>query len=241
MKTAFLTLITTTLLFFSCKKNVEESPPDVGYNYYPGKMKSFIVYDVDSIVYKSLGHSSGSTDTSNYKFQIKEVMDSLITDNQNRPTIKIIRYKKIHSDTIPYSEMTWVLQDVWVANKTNTNVEVVEENKRYIKLAFPTKINNSWNGTAHDSAVSTYTYISFDVPLTFNGLSFDKTLTVKQDNYQQNILNYKNYREQYARNVGLIYKEITDYTYLQDSQGLHPGVIADGQHYVMTINSFGTE
>ena len=230
-------LICSGVLFFSCKKDATLSPPDLGYNYYPGTIRSFVIYDVDSIAYRQLPKQ----DTGYYKFQIKEVMDTLITDNQNRPTIKLIRYRKNYSATIPYSQMTWTLQNVWVANKTTTDVEVVEDNVRYTKLAFPAALHNSWNGTAHaDSTESDYKYTTFDVPLTLNGNAFSKTLTVLQ-NLDTNALIYQNYYEQYARGVGLIYKQIVNYIYAQDAMGAHRGVIAGGMYYTMTVNSYGTE
>jgi hypothetical protein len=236
MKLLYYSLLAILVLFFSCKKDATIAPPDLGYNYYPGKIKSYVIYDVDSIVY----HQTKG-DTAKYKFQIKEVMDSLITDNQNRPTIKLIRYRKNYSKTVPYSAMTWTLQDVWVANITKTDVEVVEENIRYTKLAFPAKLVATWNGTAHaDTAECDYSYTSFDNPLTLNGNPFSKTLTVLQ-HLDTNALYYQNYYEQYARNVGLIYKQIVNYNYYQDAQGAHRGVIIGGLYYVMTVNSYGTE
>src|SRR4051812_16317454 len=89
----------------SCSKHHYETPPDLGYDYYPGKVGSYIIYDVDSISYTRLP----TIDTFTYKFQIKEKIDTIYTDNQNRPTLKIIRYKKTYSPTIPYSQMTWTL------------------------------------------------------------------------------------------------------------------------------------
>jgi hypothetical protein len=236
MKSHYYCIFAILVLFFSCKKDATVAPPDLGYNYYPGTIKSYIVYDVDSIVYRQV-----QGDTLKYKFQIKEVMDTLITDNENRPTIKLIRYKKIYNATVPYSTMTWTLQDVWVANKTNSDVEVVEENIRYTKLAFPAKNGAVWNGTAHaDTTEQDYNYTAYDVPLTLNGNSFTKTLTVQQY-YNVNLLYYQNYYEQYARGVGLIYKQIVNYVYKQDASGVHPGVIAGGLYYVETVNSYGTE
>lgn len=236
MKFQYYCILAIIVVFFSCKKDTTIPPPDLGYNYYPGTIKSYIIYDVDSIAYI---HNTG--DTVKFKFQIKEVMDSLITDNQNRPTIKLIRYRKNYSSTVPYSAMTWTLQDVWVANKTKTDVEVVEENIRYTKLAFPAKNGLTWNGTAHaDSVECDYSYTSYDSPLTLNGNPFSKTLTVMQ-HLDTNALYYQNYYEQYARNVGLIYKQIILYNYKQDAQGVHRGQIADGVYYVMTVNSYGTE
>jgi len=224
---------------FSCVKHHNEDPPDLGYDYYPAKIGSYIVYDVDSIVYRQIPVQ----DTQRFKFQVKEKMDTLFTDNQGRPTVKIIRYKKMYSATVPYSQMTWaVLQDVWMANKTKTDVEVVEENIRYTKLAFPIKLNTSWNGTAHADTNGTYEYkcTAFDVPATYNGLSIQKTLTVNQF-YFSTAISYQDYNEKYARNIGLIYKEITDYKFSQAGGIAHPGVIDEGLHYVMTLNSYGVE
>src|ERR1700752_3548868 len=176
MKFQYYCVFAIIVLFFSCKKGATIAPPDLGYNYYPGTIKSYVIYDVDSIVYNQV-----KGDTLKFKFQIKEVMDSLISDNQNRPTIKLIRYRKNYSSTVPYGVMTWTLQDVWVANITKTDVEVVEENIRYTKLAFPTKNGLTWNGTAHaDTAECDYSYTSFDSPLILNGNPFSKTLTVQQ-------------------------------------------------------------
>ena len=242
MKAYLLVFLLGIFLFFSCTKDKVISPPDLGYDYYPGKIKSYVIYDVDSIVYHQLGgHNGGGNDTVKYKFQIMELMDSMISDNENRPTIKLIRYRKNYNDTIPYSSMTWTLQSVWVANKTTTDVEEVEDNIRYTKLAFPINLNGTWNGTAHaDTSAQTYTYTSFDQPLSIHALTFPKTLTVLQ-NLDTNALFYQNYYEQYARGVGLIYKQIVNYTYKQDALGAHRGVIVGGVYYVMNINSYGTQ
>ena len=236
MKFQYYCFFAIIVLFFSCKKDATIAPPDLGYNYYPGIIKSYIIYDVDSIVYNQV-----KGDTLKFKFQIKEVMDSLITDNENRPTIKLIRYRKNYSPMVAYSVMTWTLQDVWVANITKTDVEVVEENLRYTKLAFPAKLAATWNGTAHiDTTEQDYSYTSFDNPLTLNGNPFSKTLTVLQ-HLDTNALYYQNYYEQYARGVGLIYKQIVNYNYKQDSQGAHRGVIIGGLYYIMTVNTYGIE
>lgn len=225
------------MVFLSCNKQNNEIPPDLGYDYYPAKIGSYIIYDVDSISYRQ-----PQNDTVKYKFQIKEKLDSLFTDNQGRPTIKIIRYKKIYSPTVPYSQMNWsLIQRVWVANKTKTDVEVVEENIRYTKLPFPVKLNATWNGTAHaDTVECDYKCTAFDTPSSYGSLSFQKTLTVNQNLSQNSAIYFQNYIEKYARGVGLIYKEITWYSY-QNGSVFIPGHIFEGIHYVMTVNFYGVE
>jgi hypothetical protein len=237
----FLRIIAFCLVvagILSCNKHTVEAPPDLGYDYYPAKIGSYIIYDVDSIVYRQIP----SQDTLKFKFQIKEKLDTLFADNQGRQTIKIIRYKKMYSPTVPYSQMNWnVIQDVWMANKNKTDVEVVEENIRFTKLAFPIKLNTTWNGTAYaDSTANEYKCTSFDSPTTYGNLSFQKTLTVNQF-YFATAISYQNYNEKYARGVGLIYKEYTNYKYSQAGGIAHTGEISEGTHYVMTINYYGVE
>ena len=233
----------------SCNKHRVEAPPDLGYDYYPAKLGSYVIYDVDSTVY----HQIPNEDTVYYKFQIKERIDSFFKDNQGRATVKLTRFKKMFSPTVPYSQMTWGdPQDVWTANKNASDAEVVEENIRYTKLAFPVKLNTTWNGTAQayidpsapntytfTNAVNTFTCTAFDTPTSYGSLSFQKTLTVVQY-YSATAIMYQNYYEQYARGVGLSYKEITNYNY-QNVSTFTPCHIYEGVHYTMTINYYGIE
>jgi hypothetical protein len=236
MKFSRLIVIGLLFLLVSCKKNKVEEPPDLGYDYYPGKVGSYVVYDVDSISYPAL-----SVDTLYYKFQIKEKIDSVFTDNQGRPTLKIIRYRKNYNDTIPYSLMDWEFQDVWWANVTKTTVEVVEENIRFVKLIFPVKKSATWNGNAQNTIGQwDYKYSEIDAAATVGGISFDKTLKVTQK-YFPSAISYENYYERYAKGVGMIYRIIENYDYQDGSGNANPGHIYEGVFYEMRINSYGTE
>lgn len=222
---------------FSCTKHHVETPPDLGYDYYPGKLKSYIVYDVDSIGYRE--KSKGDTIT--LKFQIKEKIDSIFPDNQGRPTIRLVRYRKNYNDTIPYSAMTWTVQDVWAANITKTTAEVVEENVRFIKLIFPARLNETWDGNAQNTIGEwDYKYTEYDSPATVGGISFTKTLKVRQK-YFPSAIGYQNYYERYARGVGMIYRIIEDYDYQDGNGNANPGHIYGGVKYEMRVNSYGVE
>ncbi len=195
-----------TLLITSCKKKQEEEIlVDLGQDYFPVKVGNYIVYDVDSVAYSLLLH-----DTIISKYRIKEEIDTLFEDNSGRQTIRLVRYKKNFSATIPYDQMSWKVQDVWMANKTNTTAEVVEENVRFIKLIFPVANAKTWNGNAQNTQPEwKYKYENTDAPLTINKLNFDKTVKVTQ-RFSSSLIHYQSYVEKYARGVGMIYKEKID-------------------------------
>ena len=235
----FLLLITLIVCgFFSCKKDKAADAPDLGYDYYPTQKGRFVIYNCDSIV-----HYDVTFDTDTFVFQIKEIIDSTLTDNSGRPLYRISRYKKLQkiNDSLivnPY----WAIQDVWWATKTSTTVEVVEENYRFVKLIFPTIKDKVWNGNAQNNLGSQdYTYTEVDEPATFGTLTFQKSLSVDQSSSLTSILSLKKYSEKYARGVGLIYKELKDYTWKQNFSGVLIGQIKEGLYYKMTIESFGVQ
>ncbi len=79
------------LFFFSCKKDVETVPsPDMGYNYFPEDIGSYVIYEVDSIAYDDKSHAPDTT-----RYLLKEVIASSFIDNSGRPTLRIERFKKM--------------------------------------------------------------------------------------------------------------------------------------------------
>lgn len=233
-KAGYLLLFCVSL--YACSKDMVITQ-DIGYNYFPVKVGKYVVYDVDSILYDRFKH-----DTTVYKYQIKEQIDSVITDNSGRSTLKIIRYIKKFSDTLSYDSMPWKLKDVWMANRTETTVEQVEENIRLVKLIFPVRQDKIWNGNAYNFNESIdYQYTDVDVSDKYGNLYFDSTLFVTQIN-NENAIEKQYYVEVYARNVGMIYKQIID---VSDTTIL-PGVpvvnrIVEGIQYKMTIHSYGND
>jgi hypothetical protein len=223
------------ILFFvvalSCKKdNSLPEKLDLGYDYFPVKIGQSLIYDVDSIAYLQ-----PSGDTIIKKFRIKESIESIYKDNQNRDTYKLVRYKKNYQVGVSYEQMNWILQDVWSVNLTSKTAEVYEENQRFIKLVFPVEKNISWNGNAQNN-IGEWKYIYTEVhqALALNGLQYDSTLTVTQKK-ESTAIYYKNYTEQFAKGVGMIYKEVSDYKFKVVNGILFPGKISEGVIYKMKL------
>lgn len=191
----------------SCKKNKVEDPPDVGYDYAPLTIGKYVVYDVDSTVYDDF-----DDDTIYFKYRIKEKLEENIIDNEGRPAIKLVRYIKKYNDTIDYNSMPWIIKDVWMYTKTATTLEVVEEDVRYTKLAFPVIEDVTWNGNAHNTlGDQDYKYNYIDETETINGTTFSNVLFVEQkDDKPRNAIHRQYFIEKYAKDIGLVYREIKD-------------------------------
>lgn len=208
MRIIFLSFALLAIAFmFSCKKDKIEEPPDLGYDYAPTTIGKYVIYDVDSTVYDENFH-----DTIYYKYRIKEKLEENFTDNEGRPAVKLVRYMKKYNPAISYDNMAWTIKDVWMANKTKTTYEVVEEDVRFTKLIFPVRADAEWNGNAHNTLGEwDYNYKYIDTKENINGTLFENVLYVKQkDDEHKNNIHREYYIEKYAKNVGLVYREIKD-------------------------------
>ena len=185
----------------SCKK---DEAPDVGYNYFPDRVGKYVIYEVDSI---SKDDQINVNDT--FKMQLKEVIQSIYTDNQGRPTMRIERYKKFYNPSVSYDSMPWILKDVWSATRTNTTVETNEENITYTRMIFPVRKNGTkWDGNAPNIFEAwEYEYTSVDNPEIINNLSFDSVATIQEID-KINFVETKYSQAKYAKNVGLVYRKV---------------------------------
>lgn len=226
---------TSVILFFisgiySCKKDSETTPPDLGYEYFPDDVGKYIIYEVDSIGYDDFLPSPPDTT----RYLLKEFVESIFIDNSGRPTMRIERYKKMYNPSVPYDSLPWILSDIWTANRTATTSEKVEENIRYIKLVFPVAKGKEWNGNVFNTlGQKEYEMTSIDKPATIGGLLFDSVITVTQY-LQKTFIDTIIEEEKFAKHIGLIYKK-------QDSiytGGTNP-VKRIGRRFTQKIISYG--
>jgi hypothetical protein len=221
MKKLFYIISAVAVIFSACKKD-EKISVDQGYDYFPLNVGHTVIYDVDSIVYDDF-FQPVQIDT--FRFQIKEVVESAITDGQGRDAWRLERF--IKTDTTD-----WQIRQVWTALVTTTTAEKVEENYRYIKLAFPLKENKTWNGNSYNNlGFREYRYNAINEPAQVGGINFEETAQVIQGD-DENLIEKYYAEERYARNVGLIYKEIIDVKKAVSQQ------ITSGKIYRMKVSSY---
>lgn len=199
-----LVFLVASILIVSCEKD-QPVPTHPGYDYFPNEVGHYCIYDVDSTVYDDF-----TGDTFYYHYQVKEIIESYFTDDEGRTAMRIERYRRDYNDTIPINTIPWHLSRVWSFTRTNERAEKMEENVRYVRLTFPVKKDERWNGNALNNQQEwTYKYIATDVPYSLNNMSFDSTLVVQQIR-RVNAIEHREYNERYAKHVGLIEKTVID-------------------------------
>lgn len=197
-----LFLIAFICLVCACKKDKEVISVDLGYNYFPDKKGTYVIYQVDSLFYNDF---TFTIDT--FQFQIKEKITDNFEDLSKRPTQRIERfYRKNTSEE-------WLIKDVWFANRTSNTAEKVEENIRFVKIVFPLKKELSWNGNRYNNlGEQNYTLTKLNEAFQLGNLNFDSIIYINQE-ADSNLIEKKIAYEIYAKNVGLVYKKrlnITD-------------------------------
>ncbi len=220
-------------LFFSCKKEEKEiKKPKPGYNYAGLTVGKYIIYNVDSTFY-NVPFNIIET----HQFQLKEWIESKYTDASGNEAYRIVRFKK---DTAISPD--WVHQVVWNATINTSNFQKVEDNIRFVKLTFPIKQNKVWNGNSMNTlAAWDYEYTSIHQPETIGAVPFDSVTTVTQfDDENEILIQRQLYKEKYAANIGLVYKQIIDIKKeFNNTSGLFEN--SEGVDITYTFSSYGFE
>ena len=205
-------MICALLLVAACKQDTDNTrlAPKL-YDYVPLNVGHSVTYDVDSVVFLSVGGASQVTDT--FHYQIKEVVQDTFYDVNGKIRYQIYEYKRTDTTQafVIWQEKAW-----WINN--GTSFETQENDLHFVKLVFPPLIGVNWMGNeyipANDTVSDTYqpyagwkyTYTSVNAPATINGIHLDSTAVVTEIN-SQNLINDALSRETYARHIGLVYKE----------------------------------
>ena len=238
-KAVFPCLVISVLILSACSKKTEDFKTAAISDYFPLQTGKFITYSLDStVVYLNFGASKAVI-----SYQVKYVVDSLITDNLGRPAYRIFRYiRKTPADS-------WQADNTFMAVPTTNGMELIENNFRYIKMKLPISEGYSWKGNSFIDTYSLnsmvkyldnwdYTYDSLNFPAKIGALTIDSTLKVAQrdevigDPTNPNSYSEINYgEEKYAKGIGLVYRRFLHLEYQPPVPG-HPGAYADASYGV---------
>lgn len=189
----------TFLIGTSCRKNeLDPTPVELGYEYFPNTVGMEWTYRVDSIVFDGYAVDSGKIDTITY--WVKHIVDANIFDGSGDSAQKISRYIK----TAP--NKPFLFNRNFSMRITKFRAEVNDTAGRIIKLVFPASLHQYWDANAFNSRQSEeYQIVDKKNTEVIGGSQYDNTLHVLQRDVEYFI--QKRYGiEKYAKHIGMVYK-----------------------------------
>jgi len=196
MRTARLALfLLPAVLAGACKKDTPPEPIDLGYDYFPTTVGSWVEYQVDSLWRDDV---AGVLDSVGYR--LRERIHETYTDPAGRPALRILR-------EVRDPRGNWAVRDVWTATRSATAAEKMEENLRRLKLSFPVREGRSWDMNVFNTEPELRVALrEVDLPRSVNGLSFESTAIVR-NTLPPNLVDRRDFMERYAKGVGLVEKD----------------------------------
>lgn len=204
---AFLTF------FGSCKTEEDPFQPDYGYEYFPLEIGKFIDYEMDSTIFDPTGDSLVSLSKTLMR---EEIVDTL-SDNLGN-TLYRVEQSVRKSNDVP-----WQIHKVLTLSIQDNQAIRTEDNLRFIKLTFPLRRNNTWDGLVHFDAENILTNIAGESvfmfknwgryriektgePDTIGTFIFDEVTTLREAD-DENLIELRVSREKYAKGIGLVHRE----------------------------------
>lgn len=196
----------------------------------PGK---YITYRIDSLVFTNFGRTIET-----HRYQVKDQVDALITDNLGRPSYRVYRYLR---DSLGLT--VWQPIGAYYVTPLPDQIEVIEDNFRFIKLHMPMKDGFSWKGNRYMPNEPYYPSYPFnnDVSIqdwnfyydggsssfSYRGNNYTDVYTVEEQNDVTNVpitlpTSYASRSraiEKYSKNIGLVYREYELWDYQPNTGG----------------------
>lgn len=210
-----------TLAASSCKKETGTRTAIAAKDYWPLTTGRSVTYVVDSTVWDDF-NCSKRRDTSWLRYT---VADSFM-DGEGRTTYAI------NVDVRDADSLPWTALRTFSATITQQRLEVTDAGLRFIKLIDPVAEGREWNGNAYINTAeqelqhfSNWNYHYEGIGAAFNTgfKNYDNTVSVPAVDEQQNnpddslLADAYAFRtlskEVYAKNVGLVYREMTRWIY----------------------------
>jgi len=215
-------IVVISLVFFACTKENNAPSHNFHYEYFPLKLKKVLIYTVDSTVYNNFNNS-----ITTHTFELKDSVASAFLNLTGDSIFRVERYKKEPTASV------WTYQKTITRNRSARIAQETIENQTFNRLIFPPEIYKDWNGNSKNTIGEQFYYIS-DFPFTaiINNHTFDSTIVVQQID-EVNLIREDIASEIYAKNIGLIQKDVTAI-----DKDISSGRITHGIIFSMKIKSF---
>jgi hypothetical protein len=229
---SFLFLLTLSLVFISCEeKEVFEAEEMEAYM--PVEPGKYIIYRLDSLVFTNFGRNEEI-----HRYQVMHQVDAQITDNQGRPAYRVYTFIRDSLGTMP-----WQASGTYSVTILGDQVEVQEDNLRFIKLHAPLNDGFNWKGNrfmptdpydalfpfTNDDNIDDWDYYYDGTPASFSyrGETYDNVVTVEQvdETFNVPITNPGVFAlksrsvERYSKDIGLVFRQYELWDYQPNTGG----------------------
>lgn len=225
-------LIIFSFVLFSCSKETTESNLSQTSDYYPMKIGSWHIYDVDSITYNDFTEPV-TIDT--FTYQVMEELTDTFYDLEGSLSYEITRSKRSGNDSVNVESQPWEIADIWWVKNSSGNIERIEENIRYVSLLNPIREGKSWDGNVFNY-MDAWDFTYENVGKSFE--DYDNTITVNQK-FEDVVIIYRDYNEVFAKGIGLVSRTRIDVE-SQDISNPLP-ILSKGEkgfQFFQTLNSY---
>lgn len=206
----YLLLISLLIFLSNCKKDTVKTV-DLGKDYFPLEIGFWQEYKVDSVTFSDFTDPV-SIDTASY--YLREIIESDYLDITNDTNYRVEQFKR-------YENTSWEINNIFSQKATSMNIQKVENDLRFVKFVFPPEENKTWNGNIYLDVIDEpsldfynpnkfeweYTMTAIDKNLQVGEFTFESCVTIVQID-EENLFEKKYSKEVYAKNVGLVYKEL---------------------------------
>jgi len=204
----------STLLLSCNQQELEDIPVDYGYEYYPLEVGRSWTYQVDSITFDP---AVGGTAIDSFRTFLREVIVDTLLDAAGQTQYRVEQYYRRH-DSLP-----WQISKVLTMAREERRALRTEDNLKFVKIPFPIKDADTWDGNQFFDEQTTFVLIRGEQVAMFKDWAYSVLQEGKQaiigDLEFEEVANLQNADdesqierryaiEQYAKNVGLIYREL---------------------------------
>jgi len=209
-----LTYLFAILIFaLSCSEEPDDFVFVEGEEFFPLEVGKFRVYQLDSITFEP--DVDGITRDTSRTFVREEIVEAFEEQNGNE-VFRVERFERKSSDD------PWAIRLVFSMEKSEGFAVQTENNLRLRKMPFPFTQNKEWEQTSFIDPDMDFQIVgenikifkdwessfeSIGVAEEINGNQFEVTTVVNQNN-QDNPFERRLVREKYAKEVGLVAREM---------------------------------
>ncbi len=192
-------------LFWQCSETKEFNPEESGTNYFPLQTGTYRIYQVYGAI------KSFDGDSIEFSYLLKESVVDSFQNLEGGISFRIERKKKYNEND------PWEVDSIWTARVDDKTAVRIEHNVPIVSLTFPLVENKTWDGNKLNGK-SEKEFEMINVGESFSDIyrSHEKTVTVIQEYFPDEIVKNISEKEIYSKGLGLVYKENIILIYKQD-------------------------